>query len=164
MPNFLETILAQLKRADGRVVLREIRGDRLLSVTGRELLDQIQLVRMFIRSSGVQPGARCALLSANSIRWAVFHLALMAEGVIVVPLYSRQAPAELAGMMKDCQPRLIFVAEPALGDAVAQAWSGAPRRVLFDNVLRQPPPRPPIGDAPNSCQDSDIVTIIYTSG
>src|SRR5437773_149652 len=83
MPNFLETILAQLKRADGRVVLREIRGDQFVSVTGRELLEQIQLVRMFIRSSGVRPGARCALLAPNSIRWAVFHLAVMAEGMIV---------------------------------------------------------------------------------
>src|SRR6266849_822143 len=113
MPNFLETILAQLNRADVRVVLREIRGDRFVSVTGRELLDQVQLVRTFIRSSGVQPGDRCALLAANSIRWAVFHLALMAEGVIVVPLYS---------------------------------------------------PQTPLPDAPNPRPDSDIVTIIYTSG
>src|SRR5712664_629124 len=164
MPNFLETILAQLKRADGRVVLREIRGDRFVSVTGRELLDQIQLVRVFIRTSGVQPGDRCALLAANSIRWAAFDLALMAEGVIVVPLYSRQAPAELAGMMKDCQPRLIFVSDAALGESVAQSWSEAPRRVLFDEVLRQSAPQPPIPDAPNPRQDSDIVTIIYTSG
>src|SRR5205814_3130890 len=82
MPNFLETILARLKRADGRVVLREIRGDQFVSVTGRELLEHIQLVRMFIRSSGVRPGARCALLAPNSIRWAVFHLAVMAEGMI----------------------------------------------------------------------------------
>src|SRR6266849_19669 len=164
MPNFLETILAQLKRADGRVVLREIRGDRFASVTGRELLDQVQLVRVFIRTSGVQPGDRCALLAANSIRWAAFHLALMAEGVIVVPLYSRQAPAELAGMMKDCQPRLIFVSDAALGESVAQSWPDAPRRVLFDEVLRQSWPQPPIPDAPNPRQDSDIVTIIYTSG
>jgi long-chain acyl-CoA synthetase len=164
MPNFLETILAQLKRADGRVVLREIRGDRFASVTGRELLDQIQLVRMFIRSSGVQPGDRCALLAANSIRWAVFHLALMAEGAIVVPLYSRQAPSELAGMMRDCQPRLIFVCDAALGESVAQTWTEAPRRVLFDEVLRQSAPTTPPADAPNSRQDSDIVTIIYTSG
>src|SRR5260370_13924433 len=105
MPNFLETILAQLKRADGRVVLREIRGDRFVSVTGRELLDQIQLVRMFIRSSGVQPGDRCAVLAPNSVRWAVFHLALMADGLIVVPLYSRQGPAGLAGLTKECRPR-----------------------------------------------------------
>src|SRR6267143_1507909 len=164
MPNFLETILAQLKRADGRVVLREIRGDRLLSVTGRELLDQIRLVRVFIRSTGVQPGDRCALLSANSIRWAAFHLALMAEGVIVVPLYSRQAPAELAGMMRDCQPRLIFVGDAALAEGVARTWPEAPRRVLFDEVLRQSAPQYPLADAPNPRQNSDIVTIIYTSG
>jgi len=164
MSNFLETILAQLKRADGRVVLREIRGDRFVSVTGRELLDQVQLVRVFIRTSGVQPGDRCALLAANSIRWASFHLALMAEGVIVVPLYSRQAPAELAGMMNDCQPRLIFVGDAALGESVAQNWPDTPRRVLFDEVLRQSAPQPRLPDAPNPRQDSDIVTIIYTSG
>src|SRR6202045_3029014 len=164
MPNFLETILAQLKRADGRLVLREMRGDRFASVTGRELLDQIQRVRRFIRSSGVQPGERCALLAANSIRWAVFHLALMAEGAIVVPLYSRQAPAELAGMMRDCQPRLIFVSDAALGESVAQTWPGAPRRVLFDEVLRQSAPQTPLADAPNPRPDSDVVTIIYTSG
>src|SRR5713101_5556769 len=164
MPNFLETILAQLKRADGRVVLREIRGDRFWSVTGRELLDQIQLVRLFIRSSGVQPGDRCALLASNSIRWVAFHFALMAEGVIVVPLYSRQAPAELVGMMTDCQPRLIFVSEAALGEGVAQGWPEAPRRVLFADVLRELAPQPRLPDAPNPRQDSDLVTIIYTSG
>src|SRR6266852_1254070 len=146
MPNFLETIFAQLKRADGRVVLREIRGDRFVSVTGGELLDRIQLVRAFIRSSAVQAGDRCALLAPNSIRWAVFHLALMAEGVIVVPLYSRQAPAELAGMMKDCQPRLIFVSEAALGEGVAQGWPEAPRRVLFEDLLSEVAPQPRLPD------------------
>src|SRR5437899_830539 len=164
MPNFLETIFAQLKRASGRVVLSEIHGDLFVSVTGRELLDQLQLVRSFLRRSGLQPGERCALLAPNSTRWAAFHLALMAEGVIVVPLYSRQAPVELAGMMKDCQPRLIFVNDDALGDGVTHAWPEAPRRVLFDEALHQPELQPRLSDAPNPRQDSDIVTIIYTSG
>ena len=92
MPNFLENIFSQLKRADGRVVLREIRGAEFVSVTGRELLDQVQTVRGFLRSAQLRAGDRCGLLAPNSIRWAAFHLALMAEGVIVVPLYSRQAP------------------------------------------------------------------------
>src|SRR5437899_7618751 len=164
MANFLETILAQLRRGDGGVVLREIRGDRFVSVTGRELLDQIQLVPAFIRRSVVLTGDRCALLAANSVRWAVFHLAVMAEGVIVVPLYSRQAPAELAAMMKDCQPRLIFVSEAALGEGVAQAWPEAPRHVLFEEALHQSAPQTKLPDAPNPREDSDIVTIIYTSG
>jgi long-chain acyl-CoA synthetase len=164
MPNFLETIFVQLKRADGRVVLREIRGDHFVSVTGRELLDEVQLVRAFIQGSGIQTGERCALLAVNSIHWAAFHLAMMAEGVIVVPLYSRQSPLELAGMMKDCQPRLIFVGERALGEGIAQSWPEGPRQVLFDEVLRKPASQQRISDEPNQRQDDDTVTIIYTSG
>src|SRR5437660_7341242 len=164
MPNFLETIFAQLKRASGRVVLSEIHGDLFVSVTGRELLDQLQLVRSFLRRSGLQPGERCALLAPNSTRWAAFHLALMAEGVIVVPLYSRTAPVELAGMMKDCQRRLIFVNDAAFGEAVCRAWPEAPPRVLFEEALRESASQPHLPDSPNPRRDSEIVTIIYTSG
>jgi len=81
-----------------------------------------------------------------------------------VPLYSRQAPAELADMMKDCQPRLIFVSDAALGESIVHTWPGAPRRVLFDEVPRQSTPQPRLSDSPNPRADSDIVTIIYTSG
>ena len=45
MPNFLEDIFAQLKKADSRVVLREIHGEEFVSVSGRELLEQVQRVR-----------------------------------------------------------------------------------------------------------------------
>ena len=164
MPNFLEIIFAQLKRADARVVLREIRGEQFVSVTGKELLGQIQQVREFLRSSGVQPGERCALLSPNSIRWVVLDLALMAEGIIVVPLYSRQAPGELAGMISDCGARLLFVSDAGLGDGITQAWPGAPQRILLDEVTKSSAPRIPNGGAPNPRKDSDIITIIYTSG
>ena len=163
-PNFLEKIFTQLQRAGSRVVLREIRNDRFFSVTGRELLDQVQLVRAYLRRYGLQPGDRCALLAANSIRWAAFDLALMAEGLIVVPLYSRQAPADLAGMMKDCQPRLLFTGDSALGESVAQAWPDAPPRVLIDQVFLQATTYPPIPDIPNPRLPADLVTIIYTSG
>jgi long-chain acyl-CoA synthetase len=164
MLNFIENIFAQLKRADWRVVLREIRGEQFVSVTGADLLEQVRCVRAFLRKSGMQAGDRCALLAPNSIRWVVFDLALMAEGLIVVPLYSRQSPAELAGIMKDCQPKLYFASESTLGEGVVQVWPDAPRYVLFDEVLQHTVPSPSRFDAPNPRQDSDIVTIIYTSG
>src|ERR1700720_1146672 len=103
MPNFLENIFAQLQRGAGRVVLREIHGEQFVSATGRELLDQVSRVRAYLRTAGLRPGDRCALLAPNSIRWAAFDLALMSERLIVVPLYSRQSPAELAAMMRDSQ-------------------------------------------------------------
>src|SRR5712664_1025187 len=168
MPNFLETIFAQLQRSAGRVVLREIRGEQFVSVTGGELLEHVCQVRAYLRTAGVRPGDRCALLAPNSIRWVAFDLALMAEGLIVVPLYARQSPAELAAMMKDSVPKLLLVSDAALGDAAMRAWTGdsssAPCRVLFDEVLQQPAPAQSIPDAPGPRGDADIVTIIYTSG
>ena len=119
-PNFIEDIFAQLRRAEGRVVLREIHGTEFASVSGRELLEQVQRVRGHLRRIGLHPGARCALLAPNSVRWVAFNLALLGEGIIVVPLYARQAPAELAVMMKDCLPRFLFTSDRALGEAVAK--------------------------------------------
>src|SRR5258708_3983852 len=164
MLNFLDGIFSQLQRSTARVMLGQSRGEHFVRLTGRELLDQVQFARAYLRGAGFQPGDRCALLAPNSIRWIAFDLALMAEGIIVVPLYSRQAPADLAATMKDCQPRLLFVGDAAQGEAVAQAWPDAPPRVLFDEVLRQPASRSSIQDAPNPRSDADTVTIIYTSG
>ncbi len=168
MPNFLEIIFAQLERSAGRVVLREIHGEQFVSVTGRELLDQIRQVRAYLRKTDLRAGDRCALLAPNSIRWAAFDLALMAESLIVVPLYARQSPAELAAMMRDSEPKLLFTSDAALGEIAMQAWSGdsatMPRRVRFDEVLQQSVLTQPIPDSPNARQDADIVTIIYTSG
>src|SRR5215510_2987455 len=100
--NFNENILHRLEQNAGRVVLREVRDGQFVPVTGSELLELIRQARAFIRQSGLGKGDRCGLLAPNGIKWAAVDLALMAEGVIVVPLYSRQAPNELVNMLKDC--------------------------------------------------------------
>jgi len=164
MANFLEAIFAQLQRADERVVLREIHGETFTTITGRELLAQVQRGRSYVRKFGLVPGDRCALLGANSIQWVAVDLALMAEGIIVVPLYSRQAAGELAGMMKDCSPSLLIVGDAELGAAIEREWPERPHRVLMDEVLRTAPAREGVTETPNACTDSDLVTIIYTSG
>jgi len=164
MSNFLENTFAQLQKASGRVVLREIRGTEFVSVSGAELLDQVARARAYLRAAGLESGDRCALLGPNSIRWAAIDLALMAEGVVVVPLYSRQAPAELAAMMKDCTPRLLIASDAAIGESVAKVWLGASPRATFDEILQAAPLQKGIAGAPNPRQGEDLVTIIYTSG
>ena len=164
MPNFLKSLFAELNRAGGRVVLREIRGEQFVSVTGSALLEQVGKVRAFLRRSGIQPGDRCALLAPNSIAWVAMDLAMMAEGVIVVPLYARQGAGELAEMMKDCRPRLLFVGDAVLGEAVAEAWHDTPPRVTLDQALDENVSKASGPDGARPRADSDIVTIIYTSG
>jgi long-chain acyl-CoA synthetase len=164
MANFLESIFTQLQRADERIVLREIHGETFTTITGRELLAQVQRGRSYIRKFGLVPGDRCALLGANSIQWVAVDLALMAEGIIVVPLYSRQAAGELAGMMKDCSPSLLIVGDAELGAAIEREWPERPHRVLMEEVLRTAPAREPVTEGPIARTHDDLVAIIYTSG
>src|SRR5580693_10115282 len=104
MPNFLENLFAQLQRNSARTILREIHGDQFTNVTGGQLLAQIQQAREALRRHNLQPGDRCALLAPNSIRWIAIDLAMIAEAIIAVPLYSRQAIGELVAMMNDAKP------------------------------------------------------------
>jgi|SRR5579871_2712113 long-chain acyl-CoA synthetase len=164
MPNFLEAIFSQLQNSADRVLLREVRGGDFVSVTGRELLEKVSNVRSFLRAMGIQAGDRCAVLGANSISWIACNLALMAEKAIVVPLYSRQAAADLVGMLKDCAPRLLLVGEESLGAAVRKEWSDAPSTLLFDEVIRGKAAGTAIENKPLPRSSDDLVTIIYTSG
>ncbi|MFZ0275810.1 MAG: AMP-binding protein [Candidatus Sulfotelmatobacter sp.] len=159
--SFLEEIFDALEKAGNANVLAEIRNGEVTGVTGGELLELVRRARTFIASKGLQKGERCGLLAANSIRWVAMDLALMAEGLIVVPLYSRQAPVELVAMMKDCTPAAVCCGDAGLRDAMAQSWADAPPQFLFDEIFAGGEgvqlERPQVGkDSP--------VTIIYTSG
>jgi len=112
MPNFLDKLFAQLHRNSSRPILREIRANEFTNVTGAQLLQQIQQARSTLRRF-IQPNDRVAILAANSIRWIAIDIALMAEGAVVVPLYSRQAPTELVAVMQDCQPKLLIAGDAA---------------------------------------------------
>lgn len=159
--SFIEAIFSQLRAAGDTRILAEIREGQVTGVSGNELLDSVRRARTFIASKGMKRGERCGLLAANSIRWVAVDLALMAEGLIVVPLYSRQAPAELIAMMKDCTPSLLCCGDATLRDGIAQNWKEAPPQCLFDEIFAgddgKPLDKPQVGI-------DDPVTIIYTSG
>ncbi len=170
--NFLLTIVRKLAGNPDKPILYEIHEGELRAVTCRELLAEICLVRRALVRAGLRPGDRCALLAPNSARWVAFDLAIMAEGLIVVPLYSRQAPEELVQMMKDCTPALLCCADESLRDAVTSRWQGSPRVLTFSELLATPssPTRCEVAPGAPSTQlavEMDVqrpVTIIYTSG
>jgi long-chain acyl-CoA synthetase len=163
--NFLENILSKLQQAAGRVVLAEAHAGGDQTATGSDLLAQIAAARAFLRASGLAKGDRCALVAPNSIRWAALDLAIIAEGLIAVPMYARQAAGELAAMLRDAGPGLICCGDTALRDAISAAWPDAPRFVLFDELFSHallPASSAPY--APAALSQQDTVAILYTSG
>jgi long-chain acyl-CoA synthetase len=157
---FVEDILKRLEAGGDAPVLREVRDGRLVAVSAAELLALVGQARAFLAEHGLKPGDRCVLLAPNSIKWAALDLAILAEGLITVPMYARQAPAELAAMFEDSTPRLL-IGDESLLRGVLRPGAQAPEIVSVDRAFRTPArtSQPPVHHA-----DHDAVTIIYTSG
>jgi len=163
--SFLDDIFARLEAASDTVILQELHDGGTVAVSGREFLDLVGKARTFLASRELKKGDRVALLANNGINWVALDLAMMAEGLIVVPLYARQAPAELVAMMKDCSPELICCRDATLRDGILRDWPEAPPCCLFEDIFAKTDAVTRAGaPAPQQLADSDPVTIIYTSG
>jgi long-chain acyl-CoA synthetase len=159
---FLEQIFASLEHSGDTIVLQELRDGQPVSLTARQLLAQVLVARSYLRRLRLKKGDRCGLLAHNSMQWVAMDLAVMAEGLTVVPLYARQAPAELVATMKDCWPSVIACGEQSLADAIVEAWPEAPPHFCFENVFT--PTRELVENPALTVAETDVVTIIYTSG
>ena len=159
---FLEQIFASLEHSGDAIVLQELRDGQPVSLTARQLLAQVVTARAYVRGLQLKKGDRCGLLAHNSMQWVAIDLAIMAEGLTVVPLYARQAPSELVAMMKDCRPAVIACGEQSLADGISEAWPDMPRHFCFGDVFTSADAKT-ANSAPTPA-DSDVVTIIYTSG
>ena len=163
--NFLQNIFARLADSPGSTVIEELRPEGRVSVTAGALLERVAVARAFLAAAGLRKGDRCALLSANSIHWVALDLAAMADGIIVVPLYARQAPVELAAMIGDCQPAMVCCGDAGLQRNLLAAWpGGAPRTVVLEEIFASGLREPGVHTDPTPLADSAPVTIIYTSG
>jgi long-chain acyl-CoA synthetase len=162
--NFLERILARLSQSSEAPVMGEMRADGIATVTGRELLAQMGAARQFLRGQDLQPGDRCGLLAANGIGWVATDLALLAEGVISVPLYYRQEPAELAAMIRDSGARHICCGDEALREKVRSVMPDLPASSLLAEAFLSPGAKNSASEPPTRLSDSRVITQIYTSG
>ncbi len=162
--NFLEILIGNLEKTPEKVILSEVHESGLVSTSCQQLLTAINQTRLVLRQAGLQHGDRCALLAPNSSRWVAADLAIMAEGGIVVPLYARQAPAELATMMQDCTPKLLVCADEELKQSILSVWPDAPRTLLYSELFSSRAANQRSANSPVPLSADSPVAIIYTSG
>lgn len=159
-PNFLEVMHAAVTAVGERDLLTELHGSTRVPSSAAAVMKLVAHARGALRRAGVVAGDRVALLAPNSARWVAADLAILFEGAIVVPLYSRQDPRELAVMVRDCAPVLVLADGPELAAALRGAWPEHCPIEEFSAVFAAAPiTEPPVAVGPD-----DPVTIIYTSG
>jgi acyl-CoA synthetase (AMP-forming)/AMP-acid ligase II len=93
--------------------LAVIDGDR--TITYQELADRCARLAVALAELGVQRGDRVALLAANGHRYLEAFFGLPAAGIVLVPLNTRLAPAELAHIVQHSGARVLITDRDPVG-------------------------------------------------
>lgn len=135
------------------------------SLTYAELNSWADAVASRLLADGVAPGDRVSVVGSNSLEWCAATLGALKVGAIAAPFSHRLVSAELADLVDDCAPAVVYC-DRALSDrleGVLEQGRSFPIRILEDDVrpLRNSPSRP----APTRDPDpAEPCTIVYTSG
>ncbi len=143
----------------------------------------VEQTRRGVHSLGVKKGARAALLSENRLEWAVTDLAILSTGAIVVPIYPTLVPRQIAYILNDSEPRVVFCSTAEQVDKVLDVRDQVPSLehiVSFDSLERaevltleemQHRAETRLREDAETDADrrvlvegGDVATIIYTSG
>lgn len=74
-----------------------------------------------LRQAGVKPGDRVVLLCENRPEWAVYDLAIMGVGALVVPAYTTHSRADLSHIYDLVTPSALIVSSNALAQRAIEA-------------------------------------------
>ncbi|MCP4574191.1 MAG: long-chain fatty acid--CoA ligase [bacterium] len=104
-------------------------------VSSAEAVRRVRALRHGLRSLGVKPGDRVAILSENRVEWLLTDLACQCAGAISVPVYPTLLPDAISHILQDCAPVAVFVSsgeQAAKIHAVREAVPSAKDIVAFE--------------------------------
>lgn len=136
--------------------LVDLAGDRSLTYSALDTAVD-RLAAWLVQQFGERSGERIAAHGKNCIEIVVLHLAAIRAGCIFLPLNWRLSPSEIAVIVADAGPAMMFQGEGT------RVHNFAGRMYELDDVFAlgaegEKPPRSA------SCAFDDISCLLYTSG
>ncbi|MDX2056929.1 MAG: long-chain fatty acid--CoA ligase [Gemmatimonadales bacterium] len=165
------------------VALRAKRKGAWTDLGYDQLADRVKAISLGLRSLGIRPGDRVAILSENRPEWALADYACLTARAADVPIYPTLTPKQIRYLLDDSGARVVFVSTAAQLAKLAEIRSeltGVEQIVAFDTELAgdgvmalsalEDRGRAVAGQHPDWRRDAlavtpdDLATIIYTSG
>jgi len=75
----------------------------------REVAARVARWRTAIAGEGLEPGERVAIRLRNGLDWVCFDIAVLAEGLVSVPLYTEDRPDNIAYILDDAAVKLLLL-------------------------------------------------------
>lgn len=174
-----ETMVDVYRASTSRYASRPLFGTKGRSgwnwLTYREFQTQTDAVRGGLAALGISPGDRVAVISNNRPEWAMGAYASYTLGAAWVPMYEEQLGRDWEYILKDCDAKLVFVANgeirdrivalkpslPSLEHVVIIEGSETEESITFQSLVDKGRAAPVEISDPDP---DDIAGFIYTSG
>jgi long-chain acyl-CoA synthetase len=155
-----------------RIALTQPMGEGVVrDFTWRQLMDETRRVAAWLKSQGIEPGDKVAILSKNTAWWLMSDFAIWMAGGVSVPLYPTLAAETIRQILQHSEARLLIVGKLDGWDGMKP---GVPRELpCIATPLAPPNDYPQWRDIVARTQplqgepvpDGDeLATIMYTSG
>ncbi|HAM64198.1 MAG TPA: long-chain fatty acid--CoA ligase, partial [Erysipelotrichaceae bacterium] len=82
-----------------------------VSLSYREAHEAIRKTAAYLRSLGLEKGAKIALTGKNSPEWAIAYLAILEAGAVVVPIDYQLSLGETVNLVNASDSVILFVDE-----------------------------------------------------
>ena len=182
----LNDIYAMSCTIDRPVALKQKRGDRWVDTTVPEFRDTVRWFSTGLRTLGVKPGDRVAILSENRPEWAMADFGILTNASVTVPVYPTLLGWQIEYILNDSgavavvastEEQLRKVSEirahcPSIHNVIVcdPVENGGGGVLTFEEVVRrgreeeEKSGRARFDELRASCNPHDLATIVYTSG
>ena len=121
-------LLLQTHDADPARALYAVRSEgRWRDVPAAEFLRQVTSLAKGLVAQGVQPGDTVAVMSRTRYEWTLADVAIWFAGAVTVPIYETSSAHQVAWILEDAQPAVVFVEDQGKADVVLDAAARAGR-------------------------------------
>ena len=118
------------------------RGGRWESISAEAALAEVESLALGLRTLGVGPGDRVAILSETRYEWAVADLAIVGIGAVTVPLYASLTAEQCRFILENSDAVAAIVSAPVQLEKLHLLGDRLPRLRAFIHMDPAPPGHP----------------------
>jgi long-chain acyl-CoA synthetase len=85
------------------------RGDEIIGLSSKEMFERVRDLSLGLRTLGVSPGDRIAIIAESRPEWLLCDFAILAAGAVTVPIYPTLSSAQAQYILQDSGARLAIV-------------------------------------------------------
>jgi long-chain acyl-CoA synthetase len=169
-----DVVYLNAKEAPTDVVFRRKVGGAWRDVTAEKFLGEVVEVAKGLVASGVGPGDRVAILSANCYEWTLFDFAIWVAGAASVPIYVTSSAEQIEWILSDSGAVAVIAENAALTERVEevrdkltdlkQVWRIDDKAVETIVAAGKDVADETLDERREAVRPDDLATLIYTSG